>query len=143
MAHEVGHRRVAQHAPAVGQGGADEAQHLAIAQGDVDRRGIAGPHHLHALRDEGAELILGQLERAGVAAVIHQRDEGRLAVGLFVGQRKIVAEGAVDEFGAGFGVEQHDADIDLVERGRQPRRGGVCSAFERERVEQPFAASGR
>ena len=122
VANEVGDRRIAQHASAVGQRRADEAQHLSVGEIDVDRRGIAGPHHFGALGDEGAQFVLGQFPGAGVAAVIHQRDERRLAVGLLVGQRKIIAEGAVDEFGAGIGIEQHDADVDLVERGRQPRR---------------------
>jgi hypothetical protein len=32
--------------------------------------------------------------------MIHQRDERRPAIGLLVGQREIIAEGTVDEFGA-------------------------------------------
>ena len=83
------------------------------------------------------EFVLGQLPGAGVAAVIHQRDEGRLAVGLLVGQLEIIAEGAVDEFGAGIGIEQHDADIDLIERGRQAICGGMMLLLPRERID-PF-----
>ena len=86
---------------------------------------------------KSAQFVLGQLPGAGVAAVIHQRDEGRLAVGLLVGQLEVIAEGAVDEFGAGIGIEQHDADIDLIERGRQPVGGGVMLLLPRERVD-PF-----
>ena len=67
-------------------------------------RFVSGAHHRDACGDEMRELILRQLVGAGVAAVIHQRDEGRPAVGLLVGQRKIVAEGAVDEFRAGVGA---------------------------------------
>ena len=137
MADEVGDRRIAQHAPAVGQRGAGEPQHLSVGEVDVDRRGIAGPHHLGAPGDEEAQLVLRQFVGAGIAAVIHQRDEGRLGVGLLVGQRKIVAEGAVDEFRAGVGIEQHDADIDLVERRRQPHRGGMMLLLPGEGVD-PF-----
>ena len=54
--------------------------------------------------------------------------KGGLLSALLVGQREIIAEGAVDEFGAGVGIEQHDADVDLVERGRQPVGGGVMLA---------------
>ena len=41
MTDEVGDRRIAQHAPAIGQRRADEAQHLSVGEIDVDRRGIA------------------------------------------------------------------------------------------------------
>ena len=62
--------------------------------------------------------------------------KGGLASAFCVGQRKIVAEGAVDEFGAGIGVKQHDADVELVERVRQPRGGGVVLALQREGIHQ-------
>ena len=98
--------------------------------------GVESPDRIISVRrgDEGAQFFFRQFKGAGVAAMIHQRDEGRLAVGLFVGQRKIVAERAVDEFGAGVGVEQHDADVDLIERRRQPLRGGMMPALPRERI---------
>ena len=70
--------------------------------------------------------------------MIHQRDEWRLAVGLLVRQREIIAKGAIDEFGAGVGVEQHDADVDLIERRRQTLRGGVMPAFPREGIHPSF-----
>ena len=38
--------------------------------------------------------------------------------------------------GAGVGIEQHDADVDLIQRGRQPRRGGVLPALLCERIHQ-------
>ena len=137
MANEVGDRRIAQHASAIGQRRANEAQHLSVGEIDVDRRGIAGPDHFGALGDERAQFVLGQLPGAGVAAVIHQRDEGRLAVGLLVGQREIIAEGAVDEFGARIGIEQHDADVDLIECGRQAVGGGMMLLLPCERID-PF-----
>ena len=48
-----------------------------------------------------------------------------------------MAEGAVDEFGAGVGIQQHDADVDLIERGRQPLRGGMMLLLPGESVD-PF-----
>src|SRR4051794_8928896 len=101
MTNQVGDRRIAEHASAVRQGRATETQYLPVRQLDVDRRGIARSHHLGAPRDEGAQLILRQFKGAGVAAMIHKRDERRFAVGLFVRQRKIMAKSAVDEFRAG------------------------------------------
>ena len=65
--------------------------------------------------------------------------KGGLRVRLFVGQRKIVAEGAVDEFGAGVGIQQHDADVDLIERRPQPLRGGMVPALRGKGVD-PFPA---
>ena len=62
---------------------------------------------------------------------------GGLLSALFVGQREIVAEGAVDEFGAGVGIEQHDADVDLIECRRQPHRGGVVFLLGCKRLD-PF-----
>ena len=87
---------------------------------------------------KAAQLFLRQFVGAGIAAVIHQRDEGRLAVGLLVGKRKIIAEGTVDEFRAGVGIEQHDADVDLVERRRKTLGGGVMPALPRERIHHSF-----
>ena len=83
---EVGDGRITQHTSAVGQRRATETQHLATGEPDVDRRGIARSHRLGARCDEGVQFILGQLPGAGVAAMIHQRNERRLAVSLRVGE---------------------------------------------------------
>jgi hypothetical protein len=52
-------------------------------------------------------------------------------------QREVVAKGAVDEFGAGIRIKQHDADVDLVECGRKPRRGRVLGLLGSKGVD-PF-----
>jgi hypothetical protein len=62
----------------------------------------------------------------------------RPAIGLDVGKLEIIAEGAVDELGAGVGIEQHDADFDLIERRRQTLRGGVMHTLPVEGLDQPF-----
>jgi len=46
------------------------------------------------------------------------------------------SEGAVDELGAGVLIKQHDADVDLVQRGRQPCRERVLGALMRKGVHQ-------
>src|SRR3954471_18507094 len=61
VANEVGDRRIAQHAPAIGQRRANETQHLPVGKINVDRRGIAGPDHFGALGDERVQLVFRQL----------------------------------------------------------------------------------
>ena len=143
MADEVGDRRVAQHAPAVGQ--RVQLKRSTWPSARLMLIGVESPARIISVRsrDEGAQFVLRQFVGAGVAAVIHQRDERRLAVGLLVGQREIIAEGAVDEFGAGVGIEQHDADVDLVERRRQPRRRWHGAPAPRRTRRSIFAATGR
>ena len=63
---------------------------------------------------------------------------GGLEFGLLVRQQEIVSEGAVDEFREGIGIEQHDADVDLIERRRQPLRGGMMPALPGKRIYHPF-----
>ena len=101
--------------------------------------GVESPDRIISVRprDEGAQLFFRQFIGAGIAAVIHQRDEGRLAVGLLVGKRKVIAEGAVDEFRGGVGIEQHDADVvDLIQRRRRAFRGRMMLTLPRECIRQ-------
>src|SRR3954451_4780407 len=101
MANKVSDGRIAQHPSAVRQCRATETQNLAVGEPDVDRSRIARSHHLGAPRDECAQLFFRQFKASGIAAVIDQSDEWRPVVLLFVGKGKIMAERAVDEFGAG------------------------------------------
>ena len=97
MLHDVGDVGVTQHAPAVRQRGALEAQYFAAAQAQIARLRLANLHMLHALGDIGVQQMLGHVVGAGVATVIHQRDKGGIGVCLGVRQSPHFAEGAVDE----------------------------------------------
>jgi hypothetical protein len=57
-----------------------------------------------------------------IAAVVHQVDERRPAVGDVVRQPPEPAEGAIDELRPPFLVEQHDAESHPVEGGTQRRK---------------------
>jgi hypothetical protein len=71
--------------------------------------------------------------------MIHQRDKWRLAVGFLVRQRKIMAERAIDELCAGVGIQQHDADVDLIERGGEPLGRRMMPALPGERIHHSFS----
>lgn len=75
-----------------------------------------GPDQPDPFEHVSVEVFGGDLVSVGVAAVIHQRDEGRPALGNLVGQRPHLAKRAVDELGTQVAVEQEDAGLDLVKR---------------------------
>lgn len=49
-----------------------------------------------------------------------------------------MTKGAIDEFGAGVGIQKHDADVDMIERRRQPLGSGMMSALAGQCIGQPF-----
>jgi hypothetical protein len=119
LSDDVGDVSIAQHAPAVGQHGALEAQHLAAGQPEIARGRIACDDRLDALGDIGLEILSADLIGAGFAAVTHQRGEGGFGRRLGVREAPHLAKGAIDELRAQRGVEQHDSECDIVERGAQ------------------------
>ena len=74
----------------------------------------------------------GTVKVLAFAPVIHQPDEGRFALRDLVGQSPEPAERAVDELRAHLGIEQHDADLGLVERGAQRCQLLVGDLLERD-----------
>ncbi len=119
MADDVGDVGVAQHSAAVRQARALHADHVAVGPAQIERPGIARPHQANPLGDIGVDFGSRDLIGLGVAAMIHQRHEGRIAVGDRVRQRPHAPEGAVDELAFHVGVEQQYADVHDVERRTQ------------------------
>ena len=117
-------------------GSAVQAKRSTLPSASLMLIGVESPVRTISMRlgDVGVQFILGKLVSAGIAAMIHQRDEWRLAVGLARRAAKNNREGAVDEFRAGLGVEQNDAEVDPVERGRQALGGGVVHALRERRL---------
>jgi hypothetical protein len=119
MADDVGDVGVAEHAAAVGQHGALNAQHRAVGAADVARRAFSAADLADTIGDIGVHLIRRHFVSAYVAAVIEQRYVGRPAFGDCIGQPPNLAKGAVDELGTQVGVEQNDACFYLVHRRTQ------------------------
>ena len=138
-AHEVADVAVGHHAAAVGEHLAAAADDLAVCEPDVGRQFVPGLDARGLFRDE-IDLVPGGAQRPGIASVTHQPDERRFAVGDFVWQVPETAERAVDELRAHLGVEQHHADVGLVERRAQRRELLVGQrAHDRPRASREFA----
>ncbi len=91
-AHDVGHRRVANHPAAVGQRRALTANHVAIAAPEIDRVDVPDADETDALCNIGFELLGRQLIGHRLAAVMHQIGEAGIAVGHRVRKRPHVPE---------------------------------------------------
>jgi len=93
-----------------------EADDFAVDQTKIDRRLVSRPDLRRPFRHVGGQLAFRHCIGACLATMIHQGDEGRLAVGLVVRQPPHLAKGPIDELRAQLGIEQHDAILDLVQR---------------------------
>ena len=101
------------------------------------------------MRHVGLELVRRHRIGAGVAPVMQQVEEMRMASRDLLRQLPQVAERAVDEHGTQITVEQHKALVDFLERGAQGKRftvrrlgSGARGTFGAERtrfaqVQQP------
>ena len=119
VTNDVGHVGVADHPAAIRQVGALHPDRVATGASQIERRGVAFPDQANTVGDISIDLGGCDLIRHGIAAVIHQGHERRIAVGDRVRQRPHAAEGAVDELGFQVGIQQQHTDIHDVERGTE------------------------
>ncbi len=80
---------------------------------------MAGADRFQLLGEIVAEPVRRHRISGVAAAVIHQLDEGRPAVGDVVGHAPELAKGAVDELHAALRVQNDDAVIEVVDAGAQ------------------------
>jgi len=152
LAHQIADIAVSEEPAAVGQCLAVKADDFAGLEPDIERAVMAGADRFELAGEIVAKRVRRHRVSCVAAAVIHQLDETRPAVGDVVGQAPEAAEGAVDELHVARRIEHDDAVIEIVDDRAQCgklRRGfggrntvGIVRAARSQPVGTPAHAHG-